>query len=95
MSMKVRDVEELLRRHGFERGTRKVLMLLAENLIAQQEALQEAGKTLDMAMQVIATMGNVNEAIANSQRMVQRKLGIDIDDGDIPEPVQDIGKRDN
>lgn len=93
MSIKTRDIEELFKRHGAERGAMKAIMLLTEVVVSQQEALLDIGKTMD-AMGGAVSMVVDTQVLTQSQLSNTRKtLGLDIDEEGISsEPIQDIGK---
>lgn len=92
MSLKMRDIEDMFRRHGTERGSKKAIMLLSETVISQQEALMDMSKIIDAQSGIIEQMSGATEALINSHSMVRRKMGLDIDEeGMSSEPINDIG----
>lgn len=96
MSLKTRDIEELFRRHGPERGAQKAIMLLTETVVAQQEALLEAAKTLDVYANTMDAVLAVQGAQVSEVEKMRKKLGLDIDEGGVAsEPIQDFGKKEH
>lgn len=91
MSIKTRDIEELINKHGFEQGMRKSVLLLSEAVVAQQEALQDMAQTIDSWGHIAETIMEVQGAQVGVVEQVRKKLGMDIDDSDAG-PVADIGK---
>lgn len=95
MSLKIRDIEDLFKRHGNERGSMKAIMLLTETVVAQQEAILDCGRIIDMQTGIIEQMTGATEQLISSHSQVRRTLGMDIDEGGMSaEPINEIGKDD-
>lgn len=92
MSLKMRDIEELFRKHGAEQGARKAILLLSETVIAQQEALMDCARIIDVQSGIIEQISGATEALISSHSTVRKRLGLDIDESDVSaEPINDIG----
>lgn len=93
MSLKTRDIEDLIKRHGWERGMRKAVMLLTETVVAQQEAMMDLAKTIDALSVGVEVLSNTQIAAVTALKDTRRKLGHDIDEGGVAsEPISDIGE---
>lgn len=93
MSLKVRDIEDIFKRHGTERGSKKAIMLLTETVVSQQEALIDMAKIIDAQSGIIEQMSGATEALINSHSQVRKRMGLDIDEeGMAAEPINDIAK---
>ena len=79
--MKARDVMPLIKEHGAEKGLTRTVIMLFEQLAANEQAINELAQMVDQQSDMLRTIANVGINQGEALNKIGKIMGTDLDDG--------------
>lgn len=79
--MKARDVMPLIKEHGVEKGLTRSVIMLFEQLAANEQAINQLAQMVDQQSDMLATIANVGINQGEALNKMGKIMGADLDDG--------------